>query len=59
MRSIDESLSFALPMGSSVDVIIIQTLSDINYELDLGGTGLGHIDTSCDVVTMTLRVPRG
>jgi hypothetical protein len=37
-----------------------KTVSYINYELEiLGGPGFGHGDTSCDVVTMTLRVPRG
>ena len=33
-------------------------MSYINHELDLGGPGLGHGDTSYDVITMPLRVPR-
>jgi hypothetical protein len=44
---------------SSVEVFVVQTMSYINYELDLGGPGLGHSDTSCDVITMPLRDPRG
>jgi hypothetical protein len=39
---------------SSIEVLIVQ-----NVELDLGGPGIGHSATSCDVGTMTLRVPRG
>jgi hypothetical protein len=43
----------------SVEVFVVQTMSYINYELDLGGPGLGHSDTSCDIITIPLRDPRG
>ena len=38
---------------------LFKTLSYINYELDLGGPGIGHSAASCDVGIMNLRVPRG
>ena len=38
----------------SVEVIVVQKV-----ELHLGGPGIGHNATSCDVRIMTLRVPRG
>jgi len=45
---------------SSVEmVLVVQTMSYINYELDLGGHGLGHSDVLCDTFAMTFRVPRG
>ena len=45
---------------SSVEmVLVVQTMSYINYELDLGGHGLGHGDVLCDTFTMTFRGPRG
>ena len=45
---------------SSVEmVLVVQTMSYINYELELSGPGLGHSDGLCDAVAMTFRVPRG
>ena len=40
-------------------VLVVQTMSYINYELDLGGHGLGHSGVLCATVAMTFRVPRG
>jgi hypothetical protein len=42
-----------------IEVLVVQTVSNINYELDLGGPGLCHSTVFCDAVIMTLWVLRG